>query len=466
MHDNIIMMTDSYKVSHHKQYPPGTQHVFSYFESRGGVFDRTVFFGLQYILRRYLTGSLVNHGTIHEAKTRFHKHFGSSAYFNETGWLHIAGRYGGYLPLEIRALPEGTVAPTGTPLITVVNTDPAVPWLTNYVETILSQVWYPTTVCTQSHAMRKIILDALKQSGTPETIDFRLHDFGYRGSTSVESAAIGGLAHLVNFKGTDTFAAIELGEKYYGEPMAGFSVPAAEHSTITSWGRDYEIDAYHNMLDQYPTGTVAVVSDSYNIYEACRVLWGGELRDRVLERDGCLVIRPDSGDPKVVLPTVSNLLYSAFGGMVNAKGFTVLNPKVRLIQGDGIDYATLGHLINHYMALGWSADNLSFGSGGGLLQKVNRDTCKFAFKCSSAKIDGVWRPVSKDPVTDSGKRSKEGILDVDDGFTLMRLDEPVYESDRKGLPRTRSLMETVYYNGDVCDISTLAEIRERARQHE
>ena len=181
--------------------------------------------------------------------------------------------------------------------MTVENTDPELPWVTNYVETLLSMIWYPSTVATQSRYMRLRVLNYLEATGDTSLIDFKVHDFGFRGSTSVESAGIGDSAHLVSFKGTDTFQGIRVARKYYGEPMAGFSIPAAEHSTITSWGYENEKDAYANMLKAFPTGLVAVVSDSYDIYNACREIWGKELKEAVLARDGVLVVRPDSGYP-------------------------------------------------------------------------------------------------------------------------------------------------------------------------
>lgn len=408
--NNILLLTDSYKVSHARQYPPGTKHVFSFFESRGGRYNETLFFGLQYLIKRHLEGVVVTEAKIQEAKAFFTDHFGDETLFNEAGWRYILHTHGGRLPLEIRAVREGTRVPVSNVLVTVVNTDPNVPWLTNYVETLLVQLWYPTTVATQSYHMRQTILRYLEQTGTPEDIGFKLHDFGCRGSTSMESAGIGGAAHLVSFMGTDTVPALVMARQYYGAHMAGFSIPAAEHSTITSWGRARETDAYQNMLTQYPNGLVAVVSDSYDVYAACSDLWGITLKEQVLARDGVLVIRPDSGDPHEVLPELLNRLGERFGYTVNDKRYKVLNPKVRLIQGDGIDYQSVETILQAVTHAEWSADNLAFGSGGGLLQKLDRDTQKFAFKCCAVRINGIWQDVLKDPVTDTGKRSKAGRL--------------------------------------------------------
>lgn len=451
---NIMTLTDSYKVSHYRQYPKATTRVFSFFESRGGRYQEVLFFGLQYLLKKYLEGEVVTEEKIEEAKELFHAHFGSDEMFNEAGWRHVLTKHGGRLSLEIRAVPEGTKVPTSNVLVTIVNTDPAVPWLTNYVETLLVQAWYPTTVATQSYFMRETILRYLKETGTPADIDFKLHDFGYRGSTSVESAGIGGAAHLVNFKGTDTVEALLVAKRFYGEAMAGFSIPAAEHSTITSWGKDHEVDAFRNMLEQYPKGLVAVVSDSYDIFKACEKLWGEDLKAAVLNRDGVLVIRPDSGDAVRVIPKVLDLLGEKFGSTVNEKGFKVLNPKIRIIQGDGIDHKSVGAILGAMKAAGWSADNIAFGSGGGLLQKLDRDTQKFAFKCSAVEVSGAWRDVYKDPITDAGKRSKRGRLALtkrEEGMKTVRIEEV-----------EMNLLAPVFKDGKLLIDQKFADIRKRA----
>ena len=333
MEQNIILMTDSYKVSHYRQYPPDTRHVYSYFESRGGAFTTTTFFGLQYFLKRYLEGRVVTREGIEYAAKRIVLHFGSDKHFNRAGWEHILSQHDGRLPIRIKAIPEGTEVPTGNVLMTVENTDPAAFWLTNYVETLLTHIWYPITVATQSRAMRRLVLQYLEQTGDPSLVDYKVHDFGFRGVSSMETAGIGGMAHLLSFKGTDTFEALEYATEYYGEEMAGVSIPAAEHSTITSWGKDGETDAYRNMLQAYPDGLVAVVSDSYDLYAACRDIWGTTLRTQVLSRDGVLIIRPDSGYPPEVVIHVLEILGQAFGYTMNSKGYKVLNPHVRIIQG-------------------------------------------------------------------------------------------------------------------------------------
>lgn len=409
---NICMLTDSYKVTHAQQYPPGTSNIYSYFESRGGKFKEVVFFGLNYFLNEYLSRR-VTQEDVDYAASRWGKHFGNSNLFNRQGWEYIVHQHGGKLPVSIKAVPEGTVVPVSNILMSVENTDPNVPWLTNWLETLLSEVWYPCTVATQSREMKKVILNFLKKTGDPSGINFKLHDFGFRGVSSPETAGIGGAAHLVNFMGTDTALGFEFVEHYYNEDMAGFSIPAAEHSTITSWGKDNEVSAFKNMMDRFGNGApgmYAVVSDSYDIMNACAKLWGEQLKKDVLRFPNTLVVRPDSGNPVEVLPKVLDILGEKFGYELNTKGYKVLNPKVRVIQGDGIDYEEIGKILSVLSEHKWSADNIAFGSGGGLLQKVNRDTQKFAFKCSSARIYDQDREVFKQPVTDPGKVSKKGKL--------------------------------------------------------
>lgn len=454
--DNILLLTDGYKPSHWLQYPQGTSQVYAFFESRGGAFPVGTFFGLQYLLKQYLVGQVVTEERIQEAKELFRDYYGTERIFNEAGWRHILTRHEGRLPVEIRAVPEGSRIPVHNALMTVVNTDPELPWLTNYLESLLSQVWYPTTIATQSRAMRDVIIASLERSGDPSQFSFKLHDFGFRGSTSVESSALGGAAHLLNFMGTDTLPAITCLRRYYGaSTMPGFSIPAAEHSTITSWGRDGEEAAYKNMLRAFPDGIVAVVSDSYDVFSACAKLWGGSLREQVLNRNGTLVVRPDSGHPPTVVVQVLEILGQAFGFNLNAKGFKVLDPHARVIQGDGIDLEMLTLILEVMEAAGWSADNIAFGSGGGLLQKVNRDTMKFAFKCSAVCVNGKWRDVMKDPITDPGKRSKAGRL------VLVREREG-YRTLPQEATTLPNLLEPVFRNGRLVGEQAFADMRERA----
>lgn len=457
---NLLKLTDSYKFCHWRCYPPGTQRVFSYFESRGGWFDKVTFFGLQMLLER-LEGEVVTTEKINDAENLVNAHMGPGV-FNRAGWEYIRDVHNGKLPVIIKAVPEGAIVPNHNALMTIENTDDECFWLTNFLETYLVQVWYPSTVATFSREIKKVILDYLNLTGDPSLINFKLHDFGFRGVSSYESAGIGGCAHLVNFMGTDTIAAIEFAQYHYGADMPAFSIPAAEHSTITSWGREHEVEAFTNMLRQYPTGLVAVVSDSYNIYEACKHLWGNILKDMVLERDGTLIIRPDSGEPVKVILEVLNILGDSFGYEINSKGYKVLNPKVRIIQGDGVDYDAIELILREMVSNGWSTDNLAFGMGGGLLQKLNRDTQKFAFKCSSVTINGEEQDVFKQPVDCAWKKSKAGRLKTikmktSKGENWLTVNEQVTGDN------ITDMLETVFLNGEIVKRYTFDEVRENAK---
>jgi len=420
-----------------------------------------VFFGLQYYLQRYLSGAVVTEEDVAEARHFVDQHLGPGV-FNYEGWMHIVRKHAGKLPVMIKAVAEGSVVDVSNVLMTIENTDPACYWLPNYLETLLLKVWYPITVGTLSRAIRRVILSALERSGDPTLIDFKLHDFGYRGVSSEETAGIGAAAHLINFKGTDTVAGIRVLQKYYGsQEMEGFSVPAAEHSTITAWGREKEAQAYRNMLTQFPSGIVAVVSDSYNVYSASEKLWGELLHDQVLAREGTLVVRPDSGNPRETVLKVLQILGDKFGYEMNAKGYRVLNPKVRVIQGDGVNFWTIQDMLMAMNRAGWSADNIAFGMGGALLQQLNRDTQKFAFKTSNVTVNGKDREVFKDPVEGHEKMSKRGRL-------ALHFSNSTWSTHRvaQGDVDLDDRLEEVFRDGQVLKTQTVAQIRERAATQE
>jgi nicotinamide phosphoribosyltransferase len=252
--------------------------------------------------------------------------------------------------------------------------------------------------------------------------------------------------------GTDTVEALLFARRYYHADMAGFSVPAMEHSTVTSWGRENEVESYRNMLKQNasPGGLVACVSDSYDIFKACE-LWGTELKQDVLDFGATVVIRPDSGDPATVVNECLKILDKNFGHTVNEKGFRVLN-NVRVLQGDGITHQTIRSIIFTITLAGYSVDNVAFGQGGALLQIVNRDDQKFAMKCSAALVNGEWVDVFKDPITDAGKQSKKGRV------TLYKDGQGNFFSDviDKDYPDE---LTTVFENGELIKEYTFAEVR-------
>jgi nicotinamide phosphoribosyltransferase len=473
---NILLNTDSYKVSMFKQYPAGTTGVYSYIESRGGRYDRTVVFGLQAFIKEYLLEPITQ-ADIDIADEILTAH---GEPFNRAGWQYILDKHNGYLPVVIRAVPEGTVVPVKNVLATIENTDSECYWLTTWLETaLLRAVWYGTTVATQSYTIKQVILDYLERTGDPTTIDFKLHDFGARGVSSMESAGIGGAAHLVNFMGTDTISGVLFAREYYNAGVAGFSIPAMEHSTVTSWGRDNEVKAYENMVKQFGrAGSIlAVVSDSYDIFNAASKLWGEDLRQLVIDSGATVVIRPDSGDPVEVNRRLVEILGEKFGYTTNAKGFKVLN-NVRLIQGDGINELTIRSILGAFMAMGWSADNIAFGMGGALLQIVDRDTQRFAMKCSAmgrtVRIeDGdygsgwktEWFDVVKDPITDPGKKSKAGRVTLwkSGGEWISSVEQPKGWHD-KAVGDFVDALEEVYRDGKLVKEITFAEVRQNAKK--
>jgi nicotinamide phosphoribosyltransferase len=456
---NIILNTDSYKVSMMKQYPAGTTGIYSYIESRGGRYDQTLFFGLQAFIKEYLLEPITQ-ADIDVADEILTAH---GEPFNREAWQYILDQHQGFLPLVIRAVPEGTVVPVKNVLATIENTDPECFWLTTWLETaLLRAVWYPTTVATQSKTIKNIIKEYLEKTGDPAGIDFKLHDFGARGVSSMESAGIGGAAHLVNFMGSDTITGVLYAREYYSAGVAGFSIPAAEHSTITSWGRAGEVEAYRNMLKQFGRegSILAVVSDSYDIFNAASKLWGEELKEEVIASGATVVIRPDSGDPVEVNMKLIEILGAKFGYTTNAKGFKVLN-NVRLIQGDGVNELSIRSILGALTAMGWSADNIAFGMGGALLQQIDRDTQRFAMKCSAALINGTWVDVQKDPITDAGKKSKAGRVTLwtnSGGEFASGVTAPTGWSD-KGIGGWSNALVPVYWNGNLSKDYTFEEVR-------
>lgn len=458
--ENLINLTDSYKDSQWCQYPADSAFVHSYFEQRlGAKWPSSIWFGPQIAFKRYLLQGVTKED-VNEERALAKLHYGTDEFFNYDGWMHIVNKHGGKLPLRIKSVPEGMLVPIDNVLMTVENTDDKCHWLTTHFETLLTEFsWYGSAVATSSFVQKAQIMEYLIKTGDPALIDFKLHDFGFRGTTCPEQAGIGGLAHLVNFKGTDTKIALTYGRRYYGEPCAGYSIPASEHSTITSWGGfEYEVDAFRNMIKKYGRYPLyACVSDSYDIQRACSVLWGQQLKDEVLEAPGTLVVRPDSGVPHKMVLDCLERLGAAFGYTYNGKGYKILHPKVRLIQGDGVDYEEENRIMHLMMVEKWSVDNIAFGSGGALLQKVNRDTQRSAFKASClTTTSGHERDVFKNPKSDSTKTSKKGKLSLimkNGKITTVR-----------GAGKDGDFLKTSFLNGELVEDYDFTGVRARANE--
>jgi nicotinamide phosphoribosyltransferase len=466
---NTILLSDAYKYSHQRFYNPQTEKIYSYLESRGGAFDETVFFGLQYFLKQYLAQPFTA-ADIDEAEVVIAGVFGRNDVFDRAKFEYILEHHGGLFPVRIKAVPEGSVIPTRNVLMTIENTDPNCAWVTNFLESLLLQIWYPITVATLSREIRKIAREFLEKTSDQQVNDFFLNDFGFRGVSSVESAGLGGAAHLVNFRGSDTVAGSVMIRRFYNtQTVYGLSIPATEHSICTQEGEAGELDVYRRILATYPDGMVACVSDSFDIFRACREYWGGALKEEILNRKGTLVIRPDSGDPVRTLLEVFKILFEQFGYTVNGKGYKVLPPQVRVIQGDGVNIDSIRAILNTLTAEGIATENIVFGMGGKLLQGVNRDTMNFAVKCSYTKYDGLGRSVIKTPVEmdaegnlqRSFKKSKSGRLTLRkhartgeyQTFNEMEVTGPAWSED---------LLVTVFENGRMVQEVDFESIRERA----
>lgn len=452
--DNIILSTDAYKETHWVIYPEGTERVYSYLESRGSdKFPSTMFYGLQIYLMKYIENVTVEQWMVDEAD-KFCKKTFATDYFNREGWQRIIDVHGGKLPVRIRAVPEGTLVPNRNVLVTMENTDEQLPWVTNFLETLLFQAeWYGSTVATVSFYIKQLINNHAKRAGE-EVGPFHLNDFGFRGVSSKESAGIGGSAHLVNFLGTDTLEGTRYAMHYYDTDVCGYSVMASEHSVTCMYGREGEIDAYKNFLKQNPSGIISVVSDTYDFYKTVETVFGTILKDDILNREGKFVVRPDSGKPSDVAVWTLNSLWKNFGGTVNDVGYKVLNPKVGVIYGDGIDYTAIKYIMDAVTNAGFAPSNIIFGMGGALLQRLDRDTQKMAFKASWGQVNGVSRDIWKETLADPSKASKRGRLKlVRNGNSF----ETVPENDSR-----EDVLVMVFENGTITKRWTFDEIRERA----
>lgn len=462
---NKLLQADSYKHSHHWMYPEDTQYISSYIEARGGG-DYVKFVGLQAFIKDFLL-TPITLNDINAAERTLVQHMGS---FNRDGWLYILHVHDGYLPLEITALPEGTMVPIGVPMVQVRNTDPECAWLTSFIETaLLRAVWYPSTVATISAQCARLFFDQLtikegmSDEDANEAIMFMLHDFGARGVSSSESAAIGGFGHLTNFYGTDTLESIEFARNYYGAgDMPAFSVEATEHSTVTSWGEDRECDMYKSMINHATKNSsiISIVSDSYDIWNAID-MYGKDLYTDIIDlsaKGGRLVVRPDSGDPVTTPIEVCQKLGEYFNLSVfnepnpsATNGYKSLPDFVRVLQGDGISIKEIKEIIDKCNEHKISLTNFVFGMGGGLLQKVNRDTFKFAMK-ASARFDGEkWHDVYKKAPGKVSKRGIQVVNEVDGKLTS--------EYSKSGTSKLPDLLEVVYKNGKLVKEYHLDDLR-------
>lgn len=462
--NNICLLTDSYKVTHHYFYPKGTEKIYSYLESRlGAEFNKTIFYGLQYIIKKYLEGQVVNQQKIEEADKLISNHIGEDI-FNKKGWYYILDEYDGYLPIEIKSVPEGTPVNVNNVLMTVENTDKKSFWLVNYLESLLLQVWYPSTVATLSAEVRKLSKFYLEVTGSSkDNLDFMLHDFGYRGASSTESSMLSGSAHLLSFSGTDTIPSLTIPENYYNDSnLYGFSVQATEHSVMTSLGPEGEFDQILNVIDNAKNGILSMVIDSYNyknfLTEAGKSnsRLNNAITDFLAIEGNKVVFRLDSGEPVATTIDCLNILEKGFGSYLTDKGYKVFDSNIGLLWGDGLNYHKIRDILFAMKSNGWAAENIIFGMGGGLHTSVNRDTQRNAFKCSAQLRNGKWIDIYKNPL-DSSKKSKTGrfkLINENNFFKTIPIDAC-----------GEDCLQTVFKNGELLIEDTFGDIKSRALKY-
>jgi nicotinamide phosphoribosyltransferase len=497
---NPLLLTDGYKTGHHQQYPKGTTLVYSNFTPRSNKYapkgcDGVVVFGTQMVMQQ-----------IHEA---FQNEFFSrpkdqvcgemklelSMYLNtDYDVSHFEALHDlGYLPITVKSLPEGTVAPIKVPVLTIYNTHPDFYWVTNYLETILSNLlWKPMTSATIAHQYRKVLTKWQEKTDAERGwfIDWQGHDFSMRGMDSVDAVISSGVAHLTSFMGSDSLPAIYGARKYYGaEGAVAGSVNATEHSVMCAGGKEDEVETFRRLLDTYPTGILSVVSDTWDLWKVCteHVV---TLKEEIMARDGKLVIRPDSGDPVHILcgytdheweqsdkvrhnvlsgeildpnnpekKGVIELLWDAFGGTVNEQGYKVLDQHIGAIYGDSITIDRADEICRRLEAKGFASTNVVLGIGSFTYQYNTRDTFGFAMKATYVEVDGEGREIFKDPITDDGtKKSATGLLSVhnhDGKYVLI---------DRCGrIEESNGELQIIYRNGHFKNTTTLEEIRNRLK---
>ena len=468
---NLLLMTDVYKLGHLEQYEKGTEKIYSYLCARSNKkYNKTLVYGIQPILKMLSQGVTVEDGE--ELLAIRESILGPDTKGVVSQKIRALAQLG-YLPIEIKAVPEGTYMENKNVILTITNTLPEFYWVVGFFESMILKLWNTCTVATSSKKFKTLVEKYADETcGNRGLVPFQVHDFGYRGVSSEETAELSGSAHLVSFYGTDTVSAVNFVRKNYGVKAGnpiGLSVPASEHSVMCSFGREREFEAFQNMLDLYPTGLVSIVSDTYDLWNVL-TNFASTLKEQILARDGKVVFRPDSGDPEKILlgdedaPKDSpaykgsiRLLDELFGSTVNSLGFKELNPKVGLIYGDGMYFERFERILAKMKEMGYASSNLVIGVGGLLLQQHNRDDLGFAIKATYAVANGQPRNLLKDPVTDSGKKSHTGLMTlVKENGVFVTKDNCSIEEEKQGL------LVLVFKDGKIKKTTTFDEIRELA----
>jgi nicotinamide phosphoribosyltransferase len=519
-----ILLTDGYKLDHRRQYPEGTEYVYSNWTPRSCQYfpeakEGAVVFGIQYFIKEYLikrfTEDFFNKPkdvAVKEFERRVNTFLGP----NEVGTKHIEDLHDlGYLPIRIKALPEGTLCPIRVPALTFINTHPKFFWLTNYFETLISTtLWLPMTSATTARLYKKELIRHAEKTGFGEDVnlDFLCHDFSMRGMAGVEAAIMSGMAHMTSFCGSETIPAIASLEEYYNadadKELIAATIPATEHSVMCAGGKEDELETFRRLITKvYPNGFVSIVSDTWDFWKVMTE-YLPKLKEEILARDGRLVIRPDSGDPveiicgadpnnlievngkyyyfkdhngpdswedvicdcikenpgkydkyiisEAVAKGAYELLWETFGGTVNKKGYRVLNPKVGLIYGDSITLERQKEIYKRLEEKGFAATNLVLGVGSFTYQYKSRDSLGFAMKATWCQVNGEEREIFKDPKTDEGtKKSLKGLICVQgDGDQYFAQDQVSKEQEDKGY------LQTVFEDGVLVKEWSLADVRD------
>jgi len=485
MTTNPLLLTDGYKVDHRRQYPNNTTLVYSNWtprKSRIEGIEEVTFFGLQYFIKKYILEDFEQNffakskdEVVKAYARRINNYLGE----NSVGTDHIAALHDlGYIPMVIKALPEGAFVPIKVPMFTMYNTLPEFFWLTNYFETMVSAtVWLPCNSATLARQYR-IILDkyAAETSSVPEFVDWQGHDFSMRGMAALEAALISGAGHLLSFTGTDTIPTIDFLERYYNansdEELIGGSVAATEHS-VMSMGTTYaEQETFKRLITEvYPNGIVSVVSDTWDLWKVLSV-YLPNLKKEILARDGKLVIRPDSGDPVKIIcgdpdaddtlvnKGVVEILWDIFGGETNAKGYKELDSHIGAIYGDSITLDRATAICEQLKQKGFASTNVVLGIGSFTYQYNTRDTFGFAMKATYGEVGGEGREIYKDPITDDGtKKSARGLIMItksEDGYQLT--DQVTWEEEKQGE------LKEVFRDGKLLIDQSLVEIRAEVKK--
>lgn len=471
--DNPLLSTDVYKMGHMTQYKPGTKKIVSYLTARDNrKISKVSWFGNQYYLQEYLSRP-INKYHVDEFMDTREELLGSKS--NEVYEKLMQLQALGYIPLRIKSLKEGSVVSTRNALATYTNTVDGFHWVVGFFESLLLKVWYPSTVTAYSRKLKGLVTKYANETcDNLNHVPYATHDFGYRGVSSEESAAIGGAAHTVVSMGSDTVLALPFMKKYYDarKGSVAVSVHATEHSVVESFGPDHELDYIINMIAKHPTGIISLVADTYNLWRFI-TKYLPIVRDLILARDGIFVVRPDSGNQKDIICGNQSLATEAerkgaircmmdiFGYSVNSKGYMVSNPKVGLIYGDGFYWDRYVDVLETMKQQKLASSNLVVGIGGLLLQNQSRDTQGFTIKAIySEDEDGTHNELFKDPITDPGKKSLMGLLRVEKvGNEFHTYDHQTKEQEAQGE------LITTFENSKIVRRFTLDQVREELESY-